>query len=68
MRYVPLTATFSFQPIGSDLPNAVYSFRSIQGSFSCPSVLSGRREAVIRVRSTDSDGPHRNFKEDTENH
>lgn len=41
MRYVPLPATSSFQPIGSDLPNAVYSFRPIQ----CPPVLSGHDES-----------------------
>ena len=41
MRYVPVTATSSFQPIRSNSPNAVYSFHPVQGSFSCPPVLSG---------------------------
>ena len=41
MRYVPVTATSSFQPNRSNSPNAVYSFHPVQGSFSCPSVLSG---------------------------
>lgn len=38
-------STSSFQPIGSDLPNAVYSFRPIQSSFSCPPALSGHDES-----------------------